>query len=139
MPTINELTRIEPVHLDRLARQGIFTTGLLLEVSETSTRRQTLADQAREDVNAATCGVVAAAVAIGRITTAQEGVGGDAKRVDRRTQDEVSVELVVFAARAVERVVDIDTDVTIEEVGEAHAAAKSVFVIEDGSSKHVNG
>ncbi len=45
MPPITELTRIEPVHLDRLAAQGIFTTGLLLEVSETPTRRQYLSDQ----------------------------------------------------------------------------------------------
>ena len=45
MPPIDELTRIEPVHLARLDHQGIFTTGLLLEVSETATRRQTLADQ----------------------------------------------------------------------------------------------
>jgi len=45
VPPIDELTRIEPVHLARLDRQGIFTTGLLLEVSETPTRRQTLADQ----------------------------------------------------------------------------------------------
>jgi hypothetical protein len=45
VPPIDELTRIEPVHLARLDRQGIFTTGLLLEVSETATRRQTLADQ----------------------------------------------------------------------------------------------
>ena len=45
MPPISELTRIEPIHLERLARQGLFTTGLLLEVSETPTRRQTLADQ----------------------------------------------------------------------------------------------
>lgn len=45
MPPIDELTRIEPAHLERLERQGVFTTGLLLEVSETSTRRQTLADQ----------------------------------------------------------------------------------------------
>lgn len=45
MPPIIELTRIEPVHLGRLERQGVFTTGLLIEVSETTTRRQTLADQ----------------------------------------------------------------------------------------------
>jgi hypothetical protein len=45
VPPITELTRIEPVHLDRLAAQGVFTTGLLLEVSETPTRRQYLADQ----------------------------------------------------------------------------------------------
>ena len=45
MPAIGELTRIEPVHLARLEAQGIFTTGLLLERSETPTRRQTLADQ----------------------------------------------------------------------------------------------
>ncbi|MEA2608299.1 MAG: hypothetical protein QOJ75_542 [Chloroflexota bacterium] len=51
MPPIDELTRIEPVHLARLDRQGVFTTGLLLEVSETSTRRQTLADQVDATTN----------------------------------------------------------------------------------------
>lgn len=51
MPPITELTRIEPVHLDRLDHQGIFTTGLLLEVSETVTRRQTLADQVDATTN----------------------------------------------------------------------------------------
>lgn len=51
MPPITELTRIEPVHLDRLEHQGIFTTGLLLEVSETPTRSQTLADQVKATVN----------------------------------------------------------------------------------------
>ena len=45
MPPITELTRIEPIHLQRLAHQGVFTTGLLLEVSETGARRQALADQ----------------------------------------------------------------------------------------------
>jgi hypothetical protein len=49
VPPIYELTRIEPVHLERLDRQGIFTTGLLIEVSETPTRRQTLADQVVAD------------------------------------------------------------------------------------------
>jgi hypothetical protein len=49
MPPIDELTRIEPVLLSRLDRMGIFTTGLLLEVSETPTRRQTLADQVAVD------------------------------------------------------------------------------------------
>jgi Domain of unknown function (DUF4332) len=51
MPPIDELTRIEPVHLARLDRQGIFTTGLLLERSETTTRRQTLADQVAATTN----------------------------------------------------------------------------------------
>jgi hypothetical protein len=50
MPPITELTRIEPVLIERLDHQGIFTTGLLLEVSETPTRRQTLADQVKTDV-----------------------------------------------------------------------------------------
>ncbi len=45
VPPITELTRIEPIHLQRLSHQGIFTTGLLLEVSESAARRQTLADQ----------------------------------------------------------------------------------------------
>lgn len=49
MPPIDELTRIEPVHLERLDHQGIFTTGMLIEVSETPTRRQTLADQLDAD------------------------------------------------------------------------------------------
>jgi hypothetical protein len=51
MPPITELTRIEPVHLERLERQGTFTTGLLLERSETSTRRQYLADQVDATTN----------------------------------------------------------------------------------------
>ena len=51
MPPIHELTRIEPVHLDRLEHQGVFTTGILLEVSETPTRRQNLADQVKADTN----------------------------------------------------------------------------------------
>jgi uncharacterized protein DUF4332 len=51
VPPIGELTRIEQVHLDRLEHQGIFTTGLLLEVSETTTRRQTLADQVNASTN----------------------------------------------------------------------------------------
>jgi hypothetical protein len=51
VPPITELTRIEPVHLGRLEHQGVFTTGLLLEVSETPTRRQTLADQVGATTN----------------------------------------------------------------------------------------
>lgn len=51
MPPITELTRIEPSHLDRLDHHGIFTTGLLLEVSETPTRRQYLADQVAATTN----------------------------------------------------------------------------------------
>jgi hypothetical protein len=51
VPPIGELTRIEQVHLDRLEHNGIFTTGLLIEVSETPTRRQTLADQVDASTN----------------------------------------------------------------------------------------
>jgi Domain of unknown function (DUF4332) len=49
MPPIEMLQRVPVLPLERLQRQGIFTTGLLLEVSETPTRRQTLADQIRVD------------------------------------------------------------------------------------------
>jgi hypothetical protein len=45
MPPIEHLQRVPQLALDRLERQGIFTTGLFLEVSETPTRRQYLADQ----------------------------------------------------------------------------------------------
>jgi hypothetical protein len=45
VPPITELTRIEPIHLQRQSHQGILTTGMLLEVSESEARRQALADQ----------------------------------------------------------------------------------------------
>ncbi len=45
MPPLSQLQRVPLVYQERLDRQGIFTTGLLLEVSETPTRRQYLADQ----------------------------------------------------------------------------------------------
>ncbi len=45
MPPVEELQRPPLVYVDKLRRQGIVTTGLLLEVSETPTRRQYLADQ----------------------------------------------------------------------------------------------
>jgi len=51
VPPITELTRIEPVYLERLEKQGIFTTGILLEVSETPTRRQYLADHVGATIN----------------------------------------------------------------------------------------
>jgi hypothetical protein len=51
VPPIQELIRIEPIYLGRLERQGIFTTGLLLEVTETPTRRQYLADQVGSSTN----------------------------------------------------------------------------------------
>lgn len=51
MPPITELSRIEPVHLARLEKQGVFTTGILLEVSETPTRRQYLADHVKATTN----------------------------------------------------------------------------------------
>ena len=50
MPPIEQLQRVPLYHLDALERQGIFTTGLLLEVSETPTRRQYLADQISADI-----------------------------------------------------------------------------------------
>lgn len=51
MPPIEQLQRVPQLLLERLERQGIFTTGLLLEVSETRTRRQTLADQIQVTTN----------------------------------------------------------------------------------------
>ena len=51
VPPIDVLIRIEPIYLGRLERQGVFTTGLLLEVTETPTRRQYLADQVGATTN----------------------------------------------------------------------------------------
>lgn len=51
MPPIEQLQRVPQLLLERLERQGLFTTGLLLEVSETRTRRQTLADQIQVTTN----------------------------------------------------------------------------------------
>ena len=50
MPPVEHLQRVPLYHLSALERQGIFTTGLLLEVSETPTRRQYLADQIGADI-----------------------------------------------------------------------------------------
>jgi hypothetical protein len=55
MPPIAQLQRPDAHEIEKLGKQGIFTTGLLLEVSETPTRRITLADQVgvtTNDVNA---------------------------------------------------------------------------------------
>jgi Domain of unknown function (DUF4332) len=51
VPPITELSRIEPVHLARLEKQGVFTTGILLELSETPTRRTYLADHVKATPN----------------------------------------------------------------------------------------
>ncbi len=50
MPPTENLQRVPQVALDRLLHQGLFTTGLFLEVSETRTRRQYLADQIGVDI-----------------------------------------------------------------------------------------
>lgn len=50
MPPTENLQRVPQVSLDRLLHQGLFTTGLFLEVSETPTRRQYLADQLGVDI-----------------------------------------------------------------------------------------
>jgi hypothetical protein len=51
MPPIENLQRVPERALQRLERQGIFTTGLFLEVSETPTRRISLADQVGVSIN----------------------------------------------------------------------------------------
>ncbi len=51
MPPIENLQRVPAVALGRLEHQGLFTTGLFLEVSETPTRRITLADQVGVSTN----------------------------------------------------------------------------------------
>ncbi|MFI5254730.1 MAG: DUF4332 domain-containing protein [Candidatus Limnocylindrales bacterium] len=51
MPPIDHLLRPSAHYLDKLERQGLFTTGLLLEVSETPARRQNLADQVGATTN----------------------------------------------------------------------------------------
>ena len=45
MPPTENLQRVPQLALERLLHQGVFTTGLFLEVSETRTRRMYLADQ----------------------------------------------------------------------------------------------
>jgi hypothetical protein len=51
MPPTDHLQRVPQIALDRLEHQGLFTTGLFLEVSETPTRRLTLADQVGVSIN----------------------------------------------------------------------------------------
>jgi len=55
VPLIDQLQRPPAYYIEQLGKQGVFTTGLLLEVSETPRRRQYLADQlgaTTNDVNA---------------------------------------------------------------------------------------
>jgi hypothetical protein len=51
MPPTENLQRVPQLALDRLLHQGLFTTGLFLEVSETPTRRTYLADQIGVSIN----------------------------------------------------------------------------------------
>jgi hypothetical protein len=51
MPRTESLQRVPTLLLERLEHQGIFTTGLFLEVSETPTRRIYLADQIGVSIN----------------------------------------------------------------------------------------
>lgn len=51
MPPTEHLQRVPQLALERLLHQGIFTTGLFLEVSETRTRRIYLADQVGVSTN----------------------------------------------------------------------------------------
>ena len=51
MPPTDNLQRVPQLALGRLEHQGLFTTGLFLEVSETPTRRLYLADQIGVSIN----------------------------------------------------------------------------------------
>jgi hypothetical protein len=51
MPPTEHLQRVPQLALERLLHQGLFTTGLFLEVSETPTRRVYLADQIGVSIN----------------------------------------------------------------------------------------
>jgi hypothetical protein len=117
MPPIYELTRVEPVHVERLDRQGIFTTGLLIERSETSTRRQTLADQVAADtIDVLMCRDEALMLNLASFGRAehqlmiQAGIEG--------LRDILSLDLDAFRARATraagELRVDPPTDLTLE-------------------------
>lgn len=117
MPPIDELIRIEPIYHDRLARQGIFTTGLLLEVTETVTRRQNLADQ----VGATTNDVLTWRDEAQMLNLA--GFGPDQHRLLSQSgfeglKDILDVSLETFGARlargAAELKLDRPTDLAIE-------------------------
>jgi hypothetical protein len=51
VPTLSQLPRVLLGHLEPLDWRGMFTTGHPLDVSETSTRRQSLADQVGTTAN----------------------------------------------------------------------------------------
>ena len=128
VPPTDELIRIEPIYLERLERQGIFTTGLLLEVTETPTRRQTLADQLDATINdvglwrdeAQMLNLAGFGPAEHRLMS-QAGFEG--------LRDILEVDLETFTARlhraAVELKVEPPSDLTIEGWwDQAHTAAE---------------
>jgi hypothetical protein len=117
VPPIDELIRIEPIYLGRLERQGVFTTGLLLEVTETPTRRQNLADQ----VGATTNDVLTWRDEAQMLNLA--GFGAAEHRLLSQAgfeglRDILAVDLDAFGARltraADELKVEMPTDLTIE-------------------------
>jgi hypothetical protein len=117
VPPIDELIRIEPIYLDRLSRQGVFTTGLLLEVTETTTRRQNLADQ----VGATTNDVLTWRDEAQMLNLAS--FGHDEHRLLSQSgfeglKDILTVDLATFGTRvargAVELKMDRPSDLTIE-------------------------
>jgi hypothetical protein len=111
------------------------------EVVETFSEDAEAASGLKTDVKTATDLVGAVVVAVGSIATADEGVRGDAKAVDRSAQHEVTVELVVLLVGAVETVVHIDTDVTVEEVGVANTTAEGCVTAlgDESTAEDVDG
>ena len=128
MPPIEELIRIEPVYLERLKRQGVFTTGLLLEVTETITRRQNLADQLDASTNdVLTWRDEAQMLNLAGFGPAEHRLLSQAGFEGQR--DILDVDLDTFGARiaraALELKVEPPTDLTIEGWwDQAHASAE---------------
>lgn len=117
MPPTTQLQRVPPLMLERLEHQGLFTTGLLLEVSETKTRRIYLADQ----IGATTNDIDEWRDEALLLNLA--GFGPDEQRIFTQAgiiglEDVLELEPDEFRARVVEAAdtlgVDAPTDLTIE-------------------------
>jgi hypothetical protein len=113
----------------------IFVTEVIQAFSEDAE----VAHALETDVKTAADLILTVGGTVGGETTADQRVRSDAEAVDRSAKDEVTIELMVLAVRGIQTVVDVETDITVEEVANADTAAEHVVtaVRKESAAEHV--
>jgi hypothetical protein len=98
----------------------IFVTEVIQAFSEDAEVAQAL----ETDVKTAADLIQTVGGTVGGEATADQCVRSNAEAVDRSAEDEVTVELVMLAFGSIHAIVQVQSDEAVEEVTNAHAAAK---------------